>query len=59
MICTRRDVGRIALAGLPAAGLLSASKPNSEFGGVQIGVIAPYSFLENDRLPVCFLQAPS
>ncbi|MBZ5621679.1 MAG: hypothetical protein LAQ69_23560 [Acidobacteriia bacterium] len=44
MIYTRRDVGRIALAALPAAKLLSAGKPNSKFGGVQIGVIAPYSF---------------
>ena len=44
MIYTRRDVGRFALATLPAASLLSASKPNSKFGGVQIGVIAPYSF---------------
>src|SRR5580704_13172716 len=44
MIYTRRDVGRIALAALPAARLLSSSTPNSKFGGVQIGVIAPYSF---------------
>ncbi len=44
MIYTRRHVGRIALAALPAARLLCASKPNSKFGGVQIGVIAPYSF---------------
>jgi sugar phosphate isomerase/epimerase len=44
MIYTRRDVGRIALCALPAAGLLAASKPNSKIGGVQIGVIAPYSF---------------
>jgi sugar phosphate isomerase/epimerase len=37
MIYTRRDVGKIALAALPAGKLLS--KPNSNFGGVQIGII--------------------
>jgi sugar phosphate isomerase/epimerase len=44
MIYTRRDLGRIAVAALTAARLRSAAKPNSKFGGVQIGVIAPYSF---------------
>src|ERR1051325_5240338 len=39
---TRRDVGKLALASLPAARLLA--KPNSKFGGVQIGINAPYSF---------------
>jgi sugar phosphate isomerase/epimerase len=39
---TRRDLGRLALAALPATAL--AAKPNSDFGGVQIGVIAPYSY---------------
>lgn len=34
---TRRDIGRIALAAIPAGKLLA--KPNSKFGGVQIGVI--------------------
>ena len=43
---TRRDFGRLALTALPAARLLVTpqAKPNSKFGGVQIGVIAPYSF---------------
>jgi len=43
---TRRDFGRLALTALPAARLLATpqAKPNSKFGGVQIGVIAPYSF---------------
>ncbi len=45
MTYTRRDVGKIALAGLPAAGLMAASRPNSRFGGVQIGIIT-YSFRE-------------
>jgi sugar phosphate isomerase/epimerase len=39
---TRRDLGKLALAALPAAKLLA--KPNSNFGGVQIGINAPYSF---------------
>ncbi len=39
---TRRDWGRLALAALPATVL--AAKPNSNFDGVQIGVIAPYSY---------------
>jgi sugar phosphate isomerase/epimerase len=39
---TRRDFGKAALAALPASQLLA--RPNSNFGGVQIGVIAPYSF---------------
>ena len=38
---TRRDVGRIVLAALPASLL---AKPNSKFGDVQIGINAPYSF---------------
>ena len=38
---SRRDIGKIALASAPA---LLAAKPNSKFGGVQIGVNAPYSF---------------
>jgi sugar phosphate isomerase/epimerase len=44
MIYTRRDVGKIALAAVPIAGLVAATKPNSKFGGVQVGVISPYSF---------------
>src|SRR5580704_3518892 len=39
---TRRDLGKMALAALPASCLLA--KPNSKFGGVQIGINAPYSF---------------
>jgi len=41
MLYTRRDIGKVALAA-GSAGLLAA-KPNSNFGGVQIGVIT-YSF---------------
>ncbi len=42
MNITRRDIGKLALAAFPAANLLA--KPNSKFGGVQIGINAPYSF---------------
>jgi sugar phosphate isomerase/epimerase len=40
-LLTRRDLAKWALA-LPAAALLA--KTNSKFGGVQIGINAPYSF---------------
>ena len=43
MVLTRRDLGKLALAALPAA-RLRAAKPNSVFGGVQVGINAPYSF---------------
>jgi sugar phosphate isomerase/epimerase len=41
MTFTRRDFGKLTAAALPAASLLA--KPNSNFGGVQIGAIT-YSF---------------
>jgi hypothetical protein len=43
---TRREFNTLALTALPASGLVAPSftKPNSKFGGVQIGIIAPYSF---------------
>jgi hypothetical protein len=52
---TRRDFTKLALAALPAAGLLStfgnaraatssATKPNSKVSGVHIGLNVPYSF---------------
>jgi Xylose isomerase-like TIM barrel len=40
---TRRDIGKLALAALPAA-TLRAAKPNSVWGGVQVGINVPYSF---------------
>src|SRR5947209_6018765 len=43
MNLTRRDLGKLALAALPAT-LARAAKPNSVFGGVQIGINTPYSF---------------
>ncbi len=39
---TRRDLGKVALAALPVSRLMA--KPNSKFGGVQVGINAPYSF---------------
>ena len=42
MLFTRRDLGKFAL-GSATAGRLMAAKPNSNFGGVQIGAIT-YSF---------------
>jgi sugar phosphate isomerase/epimerase len=54
MMYTRREVGKLALAGLPAAGLLlrgeaasAYAKPNSKWAGVQVGLNAPYSFGNN------------
>src|SRR5260370_3503140 len=38
---TRRDFGKIALAAVPVCLL---GKPDSKFGGVQIGINVPYSF---------------
>jgi hypothetical protein len=43
MNCTRRDLGKLALAAFPAAAL-TAAKPDSNFAGVQVGINAPYSF---------------
>ena len=53
MLYTRRELGRLALAGLPSAGLLlrseSASgsalaRPDSKWAGVQVGMNVPYNF---------------
>jgi hypothetical protein len=41
MSFTRRDLGKLALAALPAARL--RAKPDSKWGGVQIGLNVPYS----------------
>ena len=49
---SRRDFGKLALAGLPAASILARSgaaialqpKPNSVWGGVPFGIFAPYRF---------------
>ena len=52
---SRRDLGKLALGAVPGVLMANAmpigtvaaaqaAKPNSNFGGVQIGIIAPYSF---------------
>lgn len=43
MLYTRRDIGKLALAAYPLASL--SAKPNSKYGGVQVGTIS-YSFRE-------------
>jgi hypothetical protein len=45
MNISRRDIGKLALASLPAARIWAA-KPDSKFGGVQVGINIPYSFHE-------------
>ena len=47
MIYSRREIGKIAIAALPVARLLAA--PNSNWGGVHVGINAPYSY-GNDYL---------
>ncbi len=50
MLYTRRELGKLALAGVPAArvlrksGALLAAKPNSKWAGVQVGMNIPYNF---------------
>jgi sugar phosphate isomerase/epimerase len=51
MLYTRRELGRLALAGLPSAGLFLRSgsvaafaKPESKWAGVQVGMNVPYNF---------------
>ena len=47
MTFTRRDIGKLALTAIPAivpAMNAWAAKPNSKWGGVQVGLNVPYSF---------------
>ena len=46
MNLTRRDLGKLALAAIPAASLLA--KPNSDWNGVQVGMNVPYSYGNNN-----------
>jgi sugar phosphate isomerase/epimerase len=49
---SRRDLGKLALGAIPGAmvagalpiGAAATQKPNSIWGGVQVGIIAPYAF---------------
>src|SRR4051794_11427960 len=63
---TRRGIIKLGLAAVPAASLLrnpiaalaaNASKPNSKFAGVQVGVIVPYSFRGMSNNPEDLLKA--
>jgi sugar phosphate isomerase/epimerase len=56
MLYTRRDVGKIALAGLPMASALGAAKINSTFDGVRIGAIS-YSFNRIASDPMAIVKA--
>lgn len=59
MKLTRRDLGKLAVAAFPGAGLLApagasaqrAARPNSKFAGVQIGLNVPYNFGGRDMNP--------
>lgn len=69
MLCTRRELGQIALVAFPGAtlvkptaafaGVAQATKPNSRVAGVQVGLNVPYSFrgqlagAADDILNVC------
>ena len=44
MLINRRDLGKLALAAIPGARLLAATKPDSKVAGVQIGLNVPYNF---------------
>ena len=44
---TRRDLGKLAIAAIPVVRLLEA-KPNSNWGGVQVGLNVPYSYGNNN-----------
>jgi len=44
MDLTRRDLGRMAVAAAVAGKTFAVPKPDSNFGGVQVGANVPYSF---------------
>ena len=54
MLYTRRELGKLALASVPATGFLlksdslrAAAMPNSKWAGVQVGMNVPYNFGNN------------
>ena len=60
MLYTRRELGKMALATIPAAGLWPSSlealtrtfqKPNSKWAGVQVGLNVPYNFGNQSEWP--------
>src|SRR6187200_3485243 len=56
---SRREFGRLALAGVPATAfwlksgstLAAAAKPNSKWAGVQVGMNVPYNFGTGNYTP--------
>ena len=57
---TRRDFGKLVIAGVPAVGLLTSefalanvlqAKPNSKWAGVQVGMNVPYNFGTGNYTP--------
>ena len=57
MLYTRREIGKLALASLPAASISAFTSPvsaqsgsSARFGGLSVGIIAPYSFREMGNL---------
>jgi len=44
MLISRRDLGKLAFAAVPAVRLFAAAKPDSKVAGVQIGLNVPYNF---------------
>jgi hypothetical protein len=44
MEVTRRELAMLGLGAVSSGGLLGAAKPNSKFGGVQVGANVPYIF---------------
>jgi sugar phosphate isomerase/epimerase len=58
MLYTRREIGKLALAGVPLASalvksetLIGAGKPDSKWAGVQVGMNVPYNFGNNMMSP--------
>jgi sugar phosphate isomerase/epimerase len=57
MLYTRRELGKLALAGVPLASALAkrdafaAAKPDSKWEGVQVGMNVPYNFGNNMMSP--------
>lgn len=58
MLYTRREIGKLALAGVPLAAaltksetLIAAAKPDSKWEGVQVGMNVPYNFGNNMMSP--------
>jgi sugar phosphate isomerase/epimerase len=61
MLYTRREIGKLALAGMSAASASAFTSPASaataRFGGLSVGIIAPYSFREMRSLDADALLA--